>query len=187
MTSETNLLSIIRAASMPIHKKLDNVGISKAMKEGSFTKMHYLHWLVSTYQFMAGFRLLEDRSEKYNDSFSSFSPSSLGISQLENDIKIIDPDISLPDPLALPIADHPDLAAIPIYTLLGSLMGTEIIYKHVVKIDQNLPITYLEHILQNKSNWKKFKAFINNYKHTASEPQISEYTTKFWNVIYDSH
>ena len=172
---------------MPIHKELDLIGISHHIKNGTFDKEIYGKWLLVTYQFLIGYELLMDSQEGIDASIAHFSPPSLGLHQLREDLKQLYGDILLPSALNFPPIDTPLLTVVPVYTLLGSLMGSNMIYLYVQKLSSELPTIYLKHVLQYKSNWKSFLEHLAQLEASDSLTDLATYTAHFWGVIHESY
>lgn len=183
----SNILSLIRATSMPIHKKLDRIGISTHINNNTINKDTYLKWLKTTYQFMTGYDKLIHSATQINSEVLCFCPPSLHISHLRNDILRINKDETLPRPLDFPMLVHRDLITIPVYTLLGSLLGSMMIYRHITTNVPELPVSFLKAILENPGDWQGFKTFIKSFQTDLEEQTIVNYTQDFWNIIHTNY
>lgn len=187
MSYEYDALHVIRRYSMPIHKKLDGIGISTHLRNGTLDSSSYLKWLTVTYKFIAGYESLVSTTEYIDLSISSFTPDNLFIDSIVDDIRTLDPLAALPAPDKFPSISKHQLTLVPVYTLLGSLMGTQIIYNHVKKITPAMPTAYLNGILKNIGKWSQFKDSINTMEMNITEQELGNYTNSFWEVVYDGY
>jgi len=180
------ILTEIRSASMPIHKKLDEIGITHYIKSGTFDRSIYEKWLQVTYQFLVGYRNLLQDSKVVDSSVLGFSPEYLGIEEILNDLETLNASSSRVSALAFPTLSQPILTVVPVYTLLGSLMGSKMIFRVVQELPGNLPSSYLEKVLQYMGSWKSFLAYtdqLNGSKPTVAFPN----TVILRGVIFKTH
>lgn len=187
MSTNYDALTVIRQYSMPIHKKLDDIGISTHLRNGTLDSTSYLLWLQVTYRFLSGFELLMKSSDALDEEILAYSPSDLCIDLLKSDIQFLSPNSEDPPPHNFPTLKDKQLTIVPVYTLLGSLMGTQMIYNQVKKIKPSVPTTYLVGILRNKGNWPAFKSGISAIEMKVSQENLAEYTSMFWAEVYDGY
>jgi heme oxygenase len=186
MSYNYDILSVIRKYSLPIHDRLNGIGISRNLKQGNLDKKYYLDWLIVTYQFTRGYETIM-QAGPIERKVIEFAPDDLCITALENDIHQIDPSLDITERIELPKIKSQYHSIIPVYTLLGSLMGTQVIYNHVRKLQPDLPTTYLEAMLLHKSKWPMFKSYLSALSIDLPEDELGAYTKIFWNSIYRAY
>jgi|GEM_PF-4667936 len=172
---------------MPIHQKLDEIGVTHYIKNGTFDAKIYRHWLVTTFQLLTGYQRLLDSTPGIDDQLLQLSPLSLAIDEIMSDISDLESDIEFPQPLQFQPLDNPKLAIVPIYTLLGSLMGTQMIYDYVQRRHQDFPTLYLQEAIKYVGNWSLFLRYLQSLEDKGLESGAQMYTIDFWQVIHQNY
>jgi heme oxygenase len=172
---------------MPIHKKLDSIGIAVSMKNETFNQNEYGKWAQLTLKFLTTVYNIIQSDKLAADNLLQFLPKSMGIDLLKDDLRAMGYNT---EPTSISEVLYPsekDHYIVVVYTFLGSLMGTEMIYEYISNKIPNLPTKYLEYIIEHKSQWKPFLDYLNKYQLTIDPDNLSQYTKDFWNIIYQDH
>lgn len=172
-------LEIIRTHSKSYHKELDKIGLSKALYSQELPAHVYARWLTTTYDMLLGIEALKEQAQLPDYLVTYIQPD---FTALENDIAA-----SSVNPLGtyhLPVIEDPYLWIVPVYTYLGSMHGSAMIYEFIQKHQLGYPTTFLESRMSQKHLWKSFLEVVSRPNGEFSKQELADYTTEFWSVIH---
>ncbi|GLR18100.1 heme oxygenase-like domain-containing protein [Portibacter lacus] len=185
--SSSPILDLLRAATMPIHQKLDNGGIGNKIRNKTFDLKDYQNWLLVTRQTN---QMLFSEKINFSDSqLYHFLDFDLGLTELAEDIRLnfLNLEIEKTESSITPISDqsyHPDYLIALLYTFLGSSLGSMMILKYV---SQNIPeasTIFLEKMSHLQPRWNEFKKEIQYYPMTITDEELSTYSKLIFEQIF---
>jgi len=179
------ILEIIRAASKPIHDRLESHGIGEALKKGKIQRKDYSQWMRDTFRINQGlYNHCQKRYAKHY-FFQNYLHPHLNHTALKIDLNIMEVDTNDLEPIKFNVADNADFAVIAAYTFTGSQMGIKIIANHIKKHQLNLPMHFIEATLDRFPLWNPFLRDINDYSPISDNDKLFQMTKSTWQTIYD--
>ena len=186
MSSTKSVLSTLRHFSKPYHDKIEVIGISTELKAGKLSREVYADWLEATGSLILGtLKLLENSEYRPSDLKLPF-PEEFPVNALHTDLRAMGRTSEV-EPYPFPELKTEDYLVVPVYTLLGSLMGTGMILRYVQKNNPAFPTAFVEQMLTQITLWPKLKSRLDTITLAITDAQLGEYIENYWEVIYQAH
>jgi len=185
MNYPTDILSLLRSSSKSIHDEINEKGISKAMANQSMDEKIYLTWLYQTYTFINAIKLLFDSNSTF-DKLIKYNVTLELMQELEKDINSFSDSDMAESLYNFDPVDHEDLMLSPVYTLLGSMMGANMINHYISKNHSKFPVNFVSKAATLNALWKEFLNEIQNYSLQIDAPKLEDYNKKVWLKILEN-